>query len=124
MIMIVLVALGSALGGVARYLLGIGIRNLSGAGFPYWTLAVNVIGSFLIVFLASSCVDERLRAFVLIGLMGGFTTFSAFSMETLRLMMNDHFFQASLNVVVSVVLCLLAAYVGHVCSRGLGLGAA
>ena len=117
MYLTVLVAAGSALGGVARYLLGLWIRNMSGEGFPYWTLAVNVIGSFLIVLIASMSEDERLKAFVLIGLMGGFTTFSSFSMETLKLVMNEQMLAASLNVLASVSACLLAAYLGHLCGR-------
>ena len=117
--LILLVAGGSALGGVGPFLLGLWIRHLSGDGFPYWTLAVNVIGSFLIVLIASMTEDERVRAFVLIGLLGGFTTFSSFSMESLKLLMNDQLLMAMANVLLSVVLCLVAAYLGHLSGRAL-----
>ena len=117
MYLALLVAAGSALGGMGRYLIGLWMRQLSDGGFPYATLLVNILGSFLIVFIASLSEDERVRALVLIGFMGGFTTFSSFSNETLKLLMDDQLLAAALNVLISVSACLLAAYLGLLSGR-------
>ncbi|MCZ0954659.1 MAG: fluoride efflux transporter CrcB [Rhodospirillaceae bacterium] len=114
------IGLGSALGGMARYgCSGLAARYI-GATFPLGTLIVNVSGSLVIGFLASLAVaDGRLlispdaRAFLMIGLCGGFTTFSAFSIETLDLARDGDWLWAGANVVLSVVLCLLAVWLGY-----------
>ena len=114
------IGLGSALGGMARYgCSGLAARYI-GATFPWGTLIVNVSGSLVIGFLASLAVaDGRLlispdaRAFLMIGLCGGFTTFSAFSIETLDLARDGDWLWAGANVVLSVVLCLLAVWLGY-----------
>jgi len=113
------VALGGALGSVARYALsGIAVRWL-GAAFPYGTLFVNVTGSFAIGLLAALvAADGRpqlgadARAFLLVGVLGGFTTFSSFSLETLNLARSGALAPALLNVAGSVVLCLAAVSLG------------
>ena len=113
------VALGGALGSVARYALsGIAVRWL-GAAFPYGTLFVNVTGSFAIGLLAALvAADGRpslgadARAFLLVGVLGGFTTFSSFSLETLNLARSGALLPALLNVASSVVLCLAAVSLG------------
>ena len=113
------VALGGALGSVARYALsGIAVRWL-GAAFPYGTLFVNVMGSFAIGLLAALvAADGRpslgadARAFLLVGVLGGFTTFSSFSLETLNLARSGALAPALLNVAGSVVLCLAAVSLG------------
>ena len=113
------VALGGALGSVTRYALsGIAVRWL-GAGFPYGTLFVNVTGSFTIGLLAAlAAADGRpslgadARAFLLVGVLGGFTTFSSFSLETLNLARSGALAPAMLNVAGSVVLCLGAVSFG------------
>lgn len=113
------VALGGALGSVARFALsGIAVRWL-GAGFPYGTLFVNVTGSFTIGLLAALvAADGRpslgadARAFLLVGVLGGFTTFSSFSLETLNLARSGALAPAMLNVAGSVVLCLAAVSFG------------
>jgi CrcB protein len=118
------VALGSALGGMARYgCAGLAARWL-GASFPWGTLIVNVSGSLLIGFLATLMApDGRLlagpdaRAFLMIGILGGFTTFSSFSLETLNLARDGEWLFASANVVLSLVLCLLAVWLGNVVAR-------
>ena len=115
------VGLGSALGGMARYgCSGLAARYF-GVTFPWGTLIVNVSGSLIIGFLATLAVaDGRLllspdaRAFLMIGVCGGFTTFSSFSMETLNLTRDGEWLWASTNVVLSVVLCLLAVWLGHI----------
>ena len=113
------VALGGALGSVARYACtGAALRWL-GAGFPYGTLFVNVSGSFAIGMLAALVASDGrpllspdARAFVLVGVLGGFTTFSSFSLETLNLVRSGALGAASANVALSVVLCLCGAWLG------------
>ena len=113
------VALGGALGSVARYAIsGVAVRWL-GAGFPYGTLFVNVTGSFTIGLLAALvAADGRpslsadARAFLLVGVLGGFTTFSSFSLETLNLARSGALGPAVLNVAGSVALCLAAVSLG------------
>jgi CrcB protein len=113
------VALGGALGSVARYGCSVlAARWLSG-GFPYATLFVNVAGSFAIGLLAALATSDGrpalgadTRAFVIVGLLGGFTTFSSFSLETLTLARNGALFGAGLNVALSVVVCLAAVWLG------------
>ena len=114
------IGLGSALGGMARYgCSGLAARYI-GAAFPWGTLIVNVSGSLVIGFLASlAAADGRLllspdaRAFLMIGLCGGFTTFLAFSIETLDLARDGDWLWAGANVVLSVLLCLLAVWLGY-----------
>lgn len=114
------VAFGSALGGVARYGTGILAARIAGEGFPWGTLAVNVAGSLVIgLFVAATtpggrfAAGEEIRAFVAVGLCGGFTTFSAFSMQTFALIQQGDWPRAGLNVAASIVLCLLAVWLGH-----------
>jgi len=113
------VAIGSALGGMGRYACsGIGVRFF-GEAFPWGTLFVNVAGSLVIGALAFAVeADGRIlagdsRAFLMIGLCGGFTTFSAFSLEALNLARNGDWAAASGYVAGSVVLCLAAAAIGY-----------
>jgi CrcB protein len=114
------VALGGALGSVARYgCTGLAARVL-GPSFPWGTLIVNAAGSLIIGFLATLMApDGRLlatpdaRAWLLIGVLGGFTTFSSFSLDTLYLARDGEWLWASTNVVASVVLCLAAVWLGH-----------
>jgi CrcB protein len=112
------VATGSVIGGVARYLVALIIEP--GPGFPWATLFVNVTGSFIIGFYSAlSGPDGRLfasarqRQFVMTGFCGGYTTFSAFSLETFRLMQGGMARTAFLNMAVSVVTWLLAVWLGH-----------
>ena len=115
------VALGAALGGVLRYwCYGAAIR-LGAELFPWGTLFVNVAGSAVIGFFATMTgVDGRLlvspetRIFVMAGFCGGFTTFSTFSLETLKLLQDRQWMAASMNVAGSVVLCLAGVWLGHV----------
>lgn len=115
------VALGSAIGGVARYALSGWIASGFGETFPWGTLIVNVTGSFVIGFFATlTAPDGRVfagattRQFVMAGLCGGYTTFSSFSLQTLDLMRDEEWLYAGANVVGSVVLCLMSAWLGHV----------
>lgn len=114
------IALGSALGGIGRYWCAGVVTRWLGDGFPWGTLLVNVLGSALIGFVATiTLADGRLfatddtRAFVMVGLLGGYTTFSAFSLQTLSLLHDGRWLYASLNVLASVMLCLLAVWGGY-----------
>jgi CrcB protein len=120
------IAVGSALGGVARYWCSGVAARLIGETFPWGTLIVNVVGSFIIGFFATlSGPDGRLfigstaRQFVMLGLCGGYTTFSSFSLQTLNLVQDGEWLYAGANITFSVVLCLLAVWAGHVLAVGL-----
>ena len=115
------IALGSALGGVGRYWLSGVIARRFGEAFPVGTLVANATGSFVIGFIASLTRPEgRLlmsasaRQFLMVGICGGYTTFSSFSLQTLNLAREGEWFYAGANVVASVLLCLLAVWLGHV----------
>ena len=114
------IALGSALGGVLRYWCSGLVARAFGETFPWGTIVVNVVGSLLIgLFATLSGPDGRLfvgtmaRQFVMLGLLGGFTTFSSFSLQTLNLAQNGEWVQAATNIVGSVLLCLMGVWLGH-----------
>jgi CrcB protein len=120
------VTVGSALGGAARYAMSGAIASAFGETFPWGTLLVNVVGSFLIGFFATlTATDGRVfvggatRQFVMAGVLGGFTTFSSFSLQTLNLMRDEEWLAAGGNVVGSVVACLAAVWLGHVCAAAI-----
>lgn len=115
------IALGSAIGGVARYWCSGVAARLVGETFPWGTIFVNVTGSLIIGFFATlTGPDGRIfagstaRQFVMMGLLGGFTTFSSFSLQTLNLASDGEWLQAGGNIVGSVVLCLFAVWLGHI----------
>jgi len=124
---LIAVALGGSLGSVLRFLVSTGTYQWLGRGFPYGTLAVNVIGSFLIGLLAEALILQRIafaleyRAGILVGIMGGFTTFSSFSLETIYLIEQGSFTKAALNVLISLAACLLAVWLGLLSGRSLFL---
>lgn len=114
------IAIGSALGGVGRYWLSGLVANAFGGTFPWGTLVVNVIGSFVIGLIAAMTLTEgRMfastvsRQFLMVGICGGFTTFSSFSLQTLNLVSDGQWLYAGANIVGSVVLCLVAVWLGH-----------
>jgi CrcB protein len=112
--MIWYVAIGSAVGGVARYLIGSWMQRVS--TFPWGTLAVNIIGSFVIGWFAkyalAHSVRPEIRALIAVGICGGFTTFSAFSYESMALLREGQWLRAGAYVAGSVLLSLLAVVVG------------
>ena len=112
--MIWYVAVGSAIGGMARYLVGSWAQRYS--SYPWGTLAVNITGSFIIGWFASYALANSLRpemrAFVAIGICGGFTTFSAFSHESMMMLRDGHWLRAGAYVAGSVILSLLAVLAG------------
>jgi CrcB protein len=112
-----LVFAGGGIGSLARYLTALWMAAWFGAVFPFGTLTVNVIGSLLIGFLAT-LADERgiigpqARLFLVVGLLGGFTTFSSFSLETFRLARDGETMAALLNVTGNLGLCLVCVWLG------------
>ncbi len=118
------IALGGAAGAVLRYGSSLGIHQLLGRGFPYGTLFVNVSGSLLmgilyVLLIERMALSPEWRAGMLVGLLGGFTTFSGFSVETLQLFEEGAFVRAAMNIILSVVLCLAAAWAGMISGRQL-----
>ncbi len=118
---LLLICLGGAVGTGARYLIGGLAARWLGSEFPYGTLFINVLGSFLIGFvqqvgLTTLAIPETTRLVLTIGVMGGFTTYSSFSYETISLIENGSWLGAVANVVFTTGLCLV------VCVLGLGLG--
>ena len=116
------IAIGGAAGSVLRYGVSQGIHALVGRGFPWGTLVVNSLGSLLVGFIfvylvERSAVSEVLRAALFIGLLGGFTTFSTFSLETLALIEEASYIKAMVNIFISVVLCLAGAWLGMTLAR-------
>jgi CrcB protein len=120
------IAIGSALGGVARFWCqGMAVR-LTGETFPWGTLVINVLGSFVIGFFGTLTGPEgrifagsAARQFVMVGICGGYTTFSTFSLQTLNLVNDGEWLRAGANIGASVVLCLIAVWAGHVLAVGL-----
>lgn len=120
------IAAGGAIGSVLRFWLAEFVATLTASPFPWATVVANVAGSFAIGFFATlTGPDGRLvsgtlmRQFVMIGILGGFTTFSSFSMQTLVLAQNGDFLRAGTNVTASVVLCLGAVWLGHVAAAAM-----
>ncbi len=121
------VAIGSAIGGVGRYWCGAIVAERFGDAFPWGTLLVNVAGSFLIGVVAAMgdsydrpwLPAQEVRAFIVVGFCGGYTTFSAFSLQTLVLLREGAWTHAMANIVLSVVLCLVAVWLGYLAGGGL-----
>ena len=121
-----LVGLGSALGGMARHWTTSLVASRWGTGFPWGTLVVNVVGSLLIGILAAGLVPGGrwvlpfpARELLMVGVLGGYTTFSAFSLQTFMLLEQGQWLRAGGNAVLSVVLCLAAVAIGYVLAGSL-----
>lgn len=119
---ILLAGLGGFLGSVCRYWMSTATYRLLGSDFPYGTLAVNILGCLLIGFLMTFfeerfLVNPNLRIFLTIGILGGFTTFSSFSYETVSLLREGSYWMGSANIVGSVMTCLGATWIGAVLGK-------
>lgn len=116
---ILLVFLGAGSGGVLRFLLGSWVYSYTGRNFPWGTWVINLSGSFMMGFLFVIIVHKftnlapHLTALILVGVLGGYTTFSSFSIETLRLLQDGKIMYAFLNVVTSSILGVFLAWVGY-----------
>lgn len=125
MLLYLYVALGGALGSVLRFWLSNAIARRFAETFPWGTLFVNVTGSFIIGFFAAATSSSGRwndlslagRTFFMVGICGGYTTFSSFSLQTLNLLHAGEWFRASLNIILSVVLCLAAVWLGFFLAR-------
>ena len=118
----ILIFIGGGLGSVCRYLTGIGVSRLFSSSWPLGTWLVNIVGSFLIGLLAGLVyVDDRMeefaRMFLIIGFCGGFTTFSAFSYENLKLLQEGQFFLFLLYSSTSICLGITLVYMGYWCGN-------
>jgi CrcB protein len=120
-IKLILIFLGSGVGGVARYVLAGLVQGACGSGFPFGTLVVNVTGCLAMGFLATlfaglggpmTGMREEYRLAILVGVLGGYTTFSSFSRETLTLLQEGQWPAALLNITLSNVLCLIGVWAG------------
>jgi len=120
------IALGSGLGGVVRFALSGLIAHRYGETFPWGTLFVNLSGSFIIGFFATLTdpdgrlfVSGTVRQFVMTGILGGYTTYSSFSLQTLALARDGEWFRAGANATGTFVLCFLAVWLGHLCAASI-----
>lgn len=116
------VAGGGALGASLRYFISTSVDAVIGRGFPYGTMLVNVVGSLLIGYLIEWLPHPHepapyLRLMLITGLLGGFTTYSAFSVETLRLAQTGFMVRAGINIMFTLVFCLLAVWLGYLLGR-------
>jgi CrcB protein len=118
---LLLIAVGGAAGSVLRYLIGGKVQHFAPHGFPLGTLFVNVVGCFLIGVLIRQFMNVQthnyLRALLMVGFCGGFTTFSAFSMETVGLVEGGDYPRAIAYITLSVLLCLTATFAGMSVAR-------
>ncbi|MEN8179684.1 MAG: fluoride efflux transporter CrcB [Pseudomonadota bacterium] len=118
------IAAGGAAGALFRFWVSTGVYSLLGRSFPFGTLAVNVLGSLVMGFLYVLLLDRmsvapEMRAALLVGFLGAFTTFSTFSIETLNLIEQADFFKAGLNMFLSVTACVFACWFGVLLGRQL-----
>tara|TARA_B100000315_G_scaffold260876_1_gene326714 strand:+ start:10084 stop:10464 length:381 start_codon:yes stop_codon:yes gene_type:complete len=120
--MILSIAVGGAIGAVGRYLTMVGIGHWIGHGFPYGTLVVNIFGSLVLgslieVFALTWSPSQELRAFFVVGVLGAFTTFSAFSLDVVALIERGEFLPAASYIIASVVLSIAALFFGMMIFR-------
>ena len=115
--MIMAVAAGGAFGAVGRYLTMSAVGHFFGHGFPYGTMVVNILGSLMLgglieIMARSWSPGEELRAFMVVGIMGSFTTFSTFSLDVITLIQRNSYLEASLYISGSVIISIFALFMG------------
>ena len=114
---VILVAIGGAIGSVLRYLVAIWMKNLYTSEFPWHTFSVNIMGCLLIGFMFSITLEnvtlENLRLFMMVGVLGGFTTYSSFGLETFDLIMQNKFYLASSYILATNIFGLVAVFCGY-----------
>ena len=120
--LLMLATVGGGLGAGARYLVQAGMMRVLGAGFPWWTFAINIVGSFLMGVVATHVAarfggSPEVRTFLATGILGGFTTFSAFSLDVANLVEKNQFAAAAFYVAGSVGLSILALYAGFALAK-------
>ena len=118
----ILVCVGGAIGTAARYLTALWVPSLLGSSFPFATLLINTVGSFLIAFImhvgsSSELLSPDLRAMLTTGVMGGFTTYSTFNYETTEFLREGAWPLAAANVLGTVAICLAAGFAGAAVAR-------
>ena len=125
------IGIGGALGSMARAWLALAVARVAGPQFPWGTILINILGSFVIGFFGTLTTNDArfaapadLRAFVMVGICGGFTTFSSFSLQTLELARDGRIAQAVGNIGLSVVCCLLAVATGYISADAINRGQA
>jgi len=122
---LIAIAFGGAFGAVLRFMVSTGVYQWLGRGFPYGTLTVNILGSFLIGLMTEALLLQRVaismefRSAILVGFFGAFTTFSTFSLETLYLIEQGNLVKACLNILISVFACVFAVWLGLLAGRTL-----
>lgn len=124
MIQLLMVGAGGALGAIGRYLLSTWVYSLAGRAFPWGTLAVNLLGSLLIGFLSVWLLERvtlsaEMRALLMVGFLGAFTTFSTFSLETLVLLEEGAVVKAVINITASILTCIFAAWMGTLVAKAI-----
>ncbi|MDA0220103.1 MAG: fluoride efflux transporter CrcB [Proteobacteria bacterium] len=115
--MLVFVAMGGALGAVARYLTIMGVGRVLGSGFPYGTLTVNILGSFILGMLVEAFalkwhVSQEVRAMIVVGVLGAFTTFSSFSLDAILQLERGNLGGAAVYILSSVTFSVLGLFAG------------
>ncbi len=116
------IAIGGGLGSIARFVISRGMENLFGSSFPFGTLTVNVAGSFIlgwffIFFVERPEINSALRLGLIVGFLGAFTTFSAFSFESLQMLLNGALYNAIFNIVLNLVVCIGMCYIGMLMAK-------
>tara|TARA_E500000331_G_C16628466_1_gene443260 strand:+ start:97 stop:477 length:381 start_codon:yes stop_codon:yes gene_type:complete len=116
------IAIGGGVGSIARFVISKEMENLFGSSFPFGTLTVNVAGSFILgwfftFFVERPEINSALRLGLIVGFLGAFTTFSAFSYESLQMLLNGALYNAIFNIILNLVVCIGMCYIGMLMAK-------